>query len=101
MHQMLKQINVQYHLSCCVDIKKQAEPDSINIQEIVDIERVLADIEIVNTVETKFIDSTDTILYMNVLNNYYKSMLKENDRQNFKPYIKSNQNIPDISFIRT
>ena len=62
MHQMLKQINVQYHLACCVDIKKQAEPDSINIQEIVDIERVLADIEVVNTVETKSIDSADTIL---------------------------------------
>ena len=57
----------------------QAKPDSINIQEIVDVERVLADIEIVNTVKTTFIDSTDTILDMNVLSNYYKSMLKEGD----------------------
>ena len=95
--------DVQYHLTCWVDIKRQAEPDSINIQEIVDIERVLADIEIVNTVQTTFIDSADTILDMNVLNNYYKSMLKERVLQNFKPYIKSLllENIPDISFIRS
>ena len=42
----------------------------------------MADIEIVNTVQTIFIDSTDTILDMNVLNNHYKSMLKENDCHN-------------------
>ena len=34
--------DVQYHLTCWVDKKRQAEPDSINIQETVDIERVLA-----------------------------------------------------------
>ena len=80
----------------------QAKPDSINIQEIVDVERVLADIEIVNKVQTTFIDSTDTILDMNVLNNYYKNMANERDLQNFKPYIKSLllENISDISFIR-
>ena len=93
--------DVQY-LTCWVDIKRQAEPDSINIREIVDIERVLADIEIVNTVQTTFIDSTDKILDMNVLSNCYKSMLKERDRRNFKPYIKPllQENIPDILFIR-
>ena len=42
--------DVQYHLTCCVNMKRQAEPASINIQEIVDIERVLAGIEIVHTV---------------------------------------------------
>ena len=72
--------DVQYHLTCCVNMKRQAEPDSINIQEIVVIERVLADIEIANKVQTIFIDSTYTILNMNVLNNYFKSMLKERYR---------------------
>ena len=46
--------DVQYHLTCWVDKKKQSEPDSINIQNIVDIERVLAGIEIVNTVQTTY-----------------------------------------------
>ena len=59
--------------------RRQSEPDSINIQDIVDIEKVLAGIKIVNTVQTTFIDSTDTILVINLLNNHYKSMLKEND----------------------
>ena len=59
-----------------------ASVNSINIQEIVDIERVLADIGIVNTVQTTFIDSTDTILDISLLNNHYKNMLKENDRRN-------------------
>ena len=37
-----------------------------------------------------------------MLRNYYKSILKENDRPNCKPYIKSRlqENIPDISLIR-
>ena len=47
----------------------------------VDIERVIAGIEIVNTVQTTFIDSQDSTLDINVLNNYYKSMLKENDHR--------------------
>ena len=47
--------DVQYHLTCWVDIKRQVEPNSINIQEIIDI-------EIVNTVQTTFLISTDTIL---------------------------------------
>ena len=55
-------------MKCYVD--KKAKFDSINNQEIVDIERVLADIEIVKTVETAFIDSRDRILDMNLLNNY-------------------------------
>ena len=59
-----------------------ASVNSINIQGIVDIERVLADIEIVNTVQTTFIDSTDTILDISLLKNHYKNMLKENDRRN-------------------
>ena len=57
----------------------QSESDSINIQEIVDIEKVLAVIKIVNTVQTTFIDSTDTILVINLLNNHFQSMLKESD----------------------
>ena len=60
--------DAQYHLKCYVD--KKAKFDSINNPEIVDIERVLADIEIVKTVETAFIDSRDSILDMNLLNNY-------------------------------
>ena len=52
--------------------------------------------------QTTFIDS---ILDINVLNNYYnyKSILKENNRQNVKPCIKSllYETIPDISFIRS
>ena len=71
--------------------------------EIVDIEGVIADIEIVNTEQTTFIYSTDTTLDMNVLNNYYKNMLKERDHQDFNPYIKSllQKNIPNMSFIRS
>ena len=59
--------DVQYHLKCWVNIKRQAESDSIGILEIVDIERVLADIETANTVQTTFMDSTDTILDINML----------------------------------
>ena len=94
--------DVQYNLTCWVDVKRQAELDSINVQEIVDIERVLADIEIVNAVQTTFIDSTDATLDRTVLPNYCTSMLKQNNRQNFKPYIESLllENIHLISFIR-
>ena len=37
-----------------------------------------------------------------MLSNYYKSILKENDRSNCKPYIKSRlqENIPDMSLIQ-
>ena len=59
--------DVQYHLKCWVNIKRQAESDSIGILEIVDIERVLADIETANTVQITFMDSTDTILDINML----------------------------------
>ena len=77
-------------MTCWVNIKRQAENDSINVEEIIDI-------------KTNIIDSTDTTLDMNVLNNYYKSMPKERDCQNFKPYIESllQENTPDILFIQS
>lgn len=58
-----------------VDIKGQAELDSINNQ-VVDIKRAVADIKTANTVQTTFIiNSADTILDMNMLNNYHRSIL--------------------------
>ena len=87
-------------MTCWVSVKRKAQPDSINIQEIIDIERVFADIEMLTQCK-QHLYIQQTILDMNVLNNYYKSMLKERDYENFKPYIKSllQENIPDISFI--
>ena len=58
-----------------VDIKGQAELDSINNQ-VVDIKRAVADIKTANAVQTTFIiNSADTILDMNMLNNYHRSIL--------------------------
>ena len=58
-----------------VDIKGQAELDSINNQ-VVDIKTAVADIKTANTVQTTFIiNSADTILDMNMLNNYHRSIL--------------------------
>ena len=58
-----------------VDIKGQAELDSINNQ-VVDIKRAVADIKTANTVQTTFIiNSADTILDMNMLSNYHRSVL--------------------------
>ena len=93
--------DVMYHLVCWVMAQRAAKADSQGIGNIEDVSRVLADIEIVNTVRSMLQENPDTILTMNDINAFYNKLLdNETQIQNFKQYIKRllQENIANVVF---
>ena len=76
--------DVKYHLNCWVKVQRKVASPSVEVQEIEDLSRVLADIEIVNTVDY-LVHEVNTIIDMNSLNNTYNNLLRnETEHENYK-----------------
>ena len=86
--------DVQYHLTCWVTIKRKASKTSVSeieIQEIDDVNKVVADIEIVNIVKCAINNSeTKVFLDMNSVNTTYNNLLGKSTEEhgNHKRYLK-------------
>ena len=95
--------DVKYHLNCWVKVqRKVASSSSVEVQEIDDLSRVLADIEIVNTVDY-LLHEANTIIDLNSLNITYKNLLRnETEYQNYKQFLKQlvEENVLEIVFSR-
>ena len=90
--------DVKYHLNCWVKVQRKVTSPS-EVQEIEDLSRVLADIEIVNTVDY-LVHEVNTIIDMNSLNNTYNNLLRnETEHENYKQYLKQliEENVPEIN----
>ena len=99
--------DVMYHLRCYIYLKRDAgKEDSENIQNLVDTAQIIADIEIINLVETKI--SLGLILNNNMIHTTYKNMLLENGMQpetiraDYKKYLKRliSENVTDVKFVK-
>ena len=93
--------DVMYHLACWVMAQRAAKDDGQQTENIEDISRVLADIEIVNTVRSLLKENPETILTMNDINQFYNALLdNDSQMQNFKQYLKRllEGNIANIVF---
>ena len=69
--------DVQYHRMCWVLAQRKANIEASSPQELEDINRVVADIEIINMVEGFLQNSSDIVLDMKSLNFAYNNMLEE------------------------
>ena len=81
--------DVEYHLKCCVAVQRKVQNDILNekdkIQELEDVNRVIADIEIVEMVRENV--NSNNAIDMNTVNLTYNVLL-ENEEE-VKKYIKS------------
>ena len=87
--------DVQYHRVYWVLAQRKANIEASSPQELEDINRVVADIDIINMVEGFLQNSSNIVLDMKSLNFAYNNMLKETD-VNYKRYLKQLllENIP-------
>ena len=69
--------DVQYHRMCWVLAQRKANIEASSPQELENINRVVADIEIINMVEGFLQNSSDIVLDMKSLNFAYNNMLEE------------------------
>ena len=99
--------DVKYHLTCWVLAQRRVPHSSnedLQIQEIYDVDRVVADIEIINTVKYQLNCTSDIVLDMKTVNTTYNNLLgySEGKEENFKRYLKRllTENISDIVFVR-
>ena len=92
--------DMKFHLNCWVKVQRKVASSSVEVQEIDDLSRVLADIEIVNTVDY-LLHEANTIIDLNSLNTTYKNLLRnETEYQNYKQYLKQlvEENVLEIVF---
>ena len=68
--------DVQYHQTCWVLVQRSVNSSSTTLQDLEDIDRVLADIEIVNMVQDFLNESSDTVLDMKSLNITYNDIIE-------------------------
>ena len=98
--------DVQYHLKCWVIAHRSVANDSSDrIQEMNDIDSVLADIEIINVVRNALFHSKgDNFIDMNQVNITYNNLLGNSieTQVNYKRYLKNllKENIRDFIFSR-
>ena len=92
--------DVQYHRTCWVLSQRNAKISSAP-QELEDIDRVIADIEVINKVENFLTENSDSVLDMKTLNSIYNELLETHDI-NYRRYLKQllEENIPEIMFVR-
>ena len=97
--------DVQYQLICWVPFqRKVASENDDTIQVIGNIDRVIADTEIMNIIENTLRKDVDTFLDMKTLNTVYNNLLgnEEKFHCNYKKCIKSLilQKVNDVQFSR-
>ena len=93
--------NVQYHRMCWVLAQRKAKSEAPSPQEFEEINRLVADIEIISMVEGFLQNSSDIVLEMKSLNIAY-NMLKDTDVETKqKRYLQQLllENITDAQFI--
>ena len=98
--------DAEYHLSCWVTAQREAKRlvGMMEVQEIQDPDRILADIEIIDTVNYILETSKNTVLNMNDINTTYNNLMGNSDTNhvNYKRYLKQllTENISNIVFSR-
>ena len=95
--------DVQYHLLCWVQFQRKVVSENDDTVQVIDnIDRVIADIEIINIVENALRKDVDTFLDMKTLNTVYNDLLgnEEKFHCNYKKYIKLLilQKVSDVQF---
>ena len=96
--------DVEYHLKCWVAIKREVQNDILNvqdeIQELEDVNRVIADIKIVEMVRESV--NSNNVIDMNTVNLTYNTLLENENEINYKKYIKSllHSNVSTVLFSR-
>ena len=97
--------DVLYHNLCWASIKQKA----LNKREkIEDYSIILADIEIIRFIESKFEENKNNALDMSKLNELYKNILNENGKKyediskNYKKHLTNiiHENIEEVVFVR-
>lgn len=95
--------DVQYHLKCWVGVQREVSQIDDATTEIENIDRVLADIEIINTVKFQLHHESNVVLHMKNLNTTYNNLMG-NDCEvvNYKRYLKQLilENLPEAQFVR-
>lgn len=93
--------DVLYHRVCWVLAQRKAKIEVTSPQELENISQIVADIEIINKVESFLNESADTVMDMKSLNAAYNSLLETNDL-NYKRYLKQLllENVPGVKFVR-
>ena len=96
--------DVEYHLKCWVTIQREVQNDTLNekdvIKELEDVNRVIADIEIVEMVGESV--NNNNVIDMNTVNLTYNALLDNEEEINYKKYIKSllQSNVINVLFSR-
>ena len=89
-------------LKCYVAVQREVQNDTLNekdeIQELEDVNRVIADIEIVEMVGESV--NNNNVIDMNTVNLTYNALLDNEEEINYKKYIKSlfQSNITNVLF---
>ena len=89
-------------LKCYVAVQREVQNDTLNekdeIQELQDVNRVIADIEIVEMVGESV--NNNNVIDMNTVNLTYNALLDNEEEINYKKYIKSlfQSNITNVLF---
>ena len=87
---------------CYVAVQREVQNDTLNekdeIQELEDVNRVIADIEIVEMVRESV--NNDNVIDINTVNLTYNALLDNEEEINYKKYIKSlfQSNITNVLF---
>ena len=98
--------DVQYHQRCWVYAQRSVCSIDVDIVEIEQSSRVVADIEILNAIKCELSNPTGVILNMKNINTTYINLLNDNKHSdigiNYKRYLEQLiiENIPDIEFIK-
>ena len=91
-------------MKCWVAVQGEVQNDILNekdkIQELEDVNRVIADIEIVEMVGESV--NNNNVIDMNTVNLTYNALLDNEEEINYKKYIKSllQSNVTNILFSR-
>ena len=93
--------DVQYHRKCWVMAQRKSKVKESTPQELDDVNRVVADIEINNIVESLLKGSVDAVMDIKSLNTTYNDLLGTDD-VNYKRYLKQLllENVPGVTFVR-
>ena len=83
--------DVKYHLKCWVAIEREVQNDILNekdeIQELEDVNRIIANIKIVEMVRESV--NSYNVIDMNTVNLTYNALMENEEEINYKIYIKS------------
>ena len=88
--------DVQYHSKCWVAAQRKANVE----EELENVNRIVADIEIQDIVENILKESTESVADRKILNTTYNNLLGTNE-VNYKRYLKQLllENVPGLQFI--